>query len=101
MGAYQQPDRASKLHNASVYRQLNQQLPDSVSVVTHFPPFEDAYVMFYCPRVTAYSGLSEEQCEQLKAKGIRIAAFRACKGKELPAYLRRYPGIVFLPATLQ
>lgn len=89
-------ERQSKVHNAQIYRKLDEQVPKGYIL---FNCFDAQEAMFYTDR-TCYFWLEPEDYHQLKAKGVNMAAIPDYE-YEIPFYLEQDPDVLILSDTLQ
>lgn len=94
-------ERADRIYNASVYRNLKQYLPKDVHVVMNMNSFEDVPVMFYNNDITAYHWtLPEVDFQKFAEQKLPIAVFEPHGAYQLPDYVTSYPYIHIIKVRL-
>ncbi len=94
-------ERNGRIYNANIYRNLNNDLPDSVRVVMNMNSFEDIDVMFYNKGITAYHwALPADDFKSFEERKIPIAVFESHGNYHLPEYVMTYPYIYIINKKL-
>lgn len=95
-------ERADRIYNASVYRNLKKHLPENVHVVMNMNSFEDVDVMFYNNDITAYHWtLTESDFQQFRAQKLPIAVFEPHGNYHLSDYIINYPYLHIIKIRLR
>lgn len=94
--------RNERIHNATIYKELYKDLPDSVKVVMNMNSFEDIDVMFYNKGITAYHWtVPEEDLKTLELRKIPIAVYESHGNYNLPEYVLKYPYLHIIKKKLK
>lgn len=83
--------RDRKIHNTKIYRQLDELVPPDYIL---FNCWEAQEAMFYTDR-TCYFWLGPEEYEKLKARGVKMAAFKDHKYL-IPGYMKEDPEVLII-----
>lgn len=85
------PERARRIAETSVLRDLKAGLPKDVRVVLNTNELENLDLMFYNNDLTAYPRLSKSEFEALSEKKVPVAAFKSDGKHDVPDYVSAYP----------
>lgn len=95
-------ERANRIYNAEIYKNIREHIPDDVHVVLNMNSFEDIDVMFFNKGMTAYHWtLPQVDIEEMKEKKIKIAVFKEHGHYNIPSYLYEYPYIYIIDLDLK
>lgn len=90
----------AKINNTKIYKRLEELVPPDY-VVFNTREFEHIDIMFFT-KLTAYHWcMNESEYHQLKAKGIKIAAFEPRPDYPLPSYLANDSSVLVIREWLQ
>jgi 4-amino-4-deoxy-L-arabinose transferase-like glycosyltransferase len=98
----QDTDRARKIHNTQVYKNLKSLLPEGYRTVVNVTSFEDVELMFFNPDINAYHWwIDTNELPRMIQEGVRIAAFRAHGEYVLPEAYQSYPNLYLIQEEIK
>ena len=89
-----------KRNNTSIYKQLNELVPKDYTVF-NCKSFEDTEAMFFSDRNVYHWYMNEKEYQDLKQKGIKIAAFKNHTNQQLPSYLSNDKDVLIIDKELK
>lgn len=95
-------ERNDRIYNATIYKNIENIIPDTIHVVMNVNSMEDVDVMFYNKGITAYHWwLPEEEFKSFEKRKIPIAVFESHGNYGLPEYVLKYPYIYIIKKPLR
>jgi hypothetical protein len=92
--------RVKKIHNTSIFRNLNSLVPEGY-VVFNVEPNENIEAMFYSDHTVYASFPNEQQINNLKLEGIKIAAFENHGDFRIPNFVSSDTSILIIHEELK
>lgn len=93
--------RLARIHNAQVYKDVKQTLPNNISLVLNTKNFDDLDLMFYHNDITAYSWcLNDHVLDSLKQANIPIGIYMDHGQYTIPPSLSLYKNVFVIRSEL-
>jgi 4-amino-4-deoxy-L-arabinose transferase-like glycosyltransferase len=97
---FQDPSIATKRYNTKIYKQINELVPADY-VLFNCNPLEHVNAMFYADRTAYHWCMQEVEYQQLKAKGVKMAAFENHHNQHIPIFLRSDTTLIIVDKALK